>query len=325
MEGRGEGDSGGGYEAETKDEEPKSTSPREAAHNAEDTTTKKKHKKKEKGKHKEESEDLGHEQEENSTREMKEKEERDSARAEGKGSSSELAKKKRQKKKEKSNEEKLDQEVRKSSTASSNLRPVRKLRNLFYVVDGSRSLMLDCLQEPPPYLADNEFEGHEIIPSLFLGDYSSASKRDALKERKVTHIINCARIARKWFPEDFTYHHLEIDDHPMEDILTHLDRCCAIINEARQGGGAVLVHCMAGISRSASVVVAYLVKFEKMPLPEALRHAKEIRTVVNPNPGFMQQLEWYEGMGCELRGTRSTAAHSAYRQWKRQKEGCLLA
>lgn len=61
--------------------------------------------------------------------------------------------------------------------------------------------MLDCLQEPPPYLADNEFEGHEIIPSLFLGDYSSASKRDALKERKVTHIINCARIARKWFPE----------------------------------------------------------------------------------------------------------------------------
>lgn len=132
--------------------------------------------------------------------------------------------------------------------------------------------MLDCLQEPPPYLADNEFEGHEIIPNLFLGDYSSASKRDALKERKVTHIINCARIARKWFPEvatrlfssastfslttigrhccgcapdifqDFTYHHLEIDDHPMEDILTHLDRCCAIINEARQGGGAVLVH-----------------------------------------------------------------------------------
>ncbi len=66
--------------------------------------------------------------------------------------------------------------------------------------------------------------------------------------------------------------------------------------------------------------------------------------------GFMQQLEWYEGMGCELRGTRSTAAHSAYRQWKRrtsmpllpptlhllltfnhntlpssEKEGCLLA
>lgn len=108
------------------------------------------------------------------------------------------------------------------------------------------------------------------------------------------------------------YHHLEIDDHPMEDILAHLDRCCAIINEARQGGGAVLVHwyihkptrhsqrsdhfskqsvttfplhgSMAGISRSASVVVAYLVKFEKMPLPEALRHAKEIRTVVNPNP-----------------------------------------
>ncbi len=134
MEGRGEGDSGG-YEAVAKDEEPESTSPREAAHNAEgmNTTTRKKNKKKEKGKHKEESEDLGHEHEENSTREMKEKGERDNARAEGKAYSSELAKKKRHKKKEKSNEE-----VRKSSTASSNLRPVRKLRNLFYVVDTSR-------------------------------------------------------------------------------------------------------------------------------------------------------------------------------------------
>jgi atypical dual specificity phosphatase len=40
---------------------------------------------------------------------------------------------------------------------------------------------------------------------------------------------------------------------------------------------------MAGISRSASVVVAYLVKHEKMPLPEALWRAKDIRSVVNPN------------------------------------------
>jgi len=61
--------------------------------------------------------------------------------------------------------------------------------------------MLDCLQEPPPYLSCNEFEAHEIVPKLYLGDYSSASKRDALKERGVTHILNCARIARNWFPE----------------------------------------------------------------------------------------------------------------------------
>ena len=139
MEGRREDDSG--YEALAKDEESLSTSHREAAHSTESMdTTKKKKNKKGKGKHKEASEDLGHEQEENSTREMKEKEERDSARAEGKGSSSSEKEPpaKKKKKKEKSNEEKLDQEVRKTSPTSSNLRPVRKLRNLFYVVDGSR-------------------------------------------------------------------------------------------------------------------------------------------------------------------------------------------
>ena len=57
-----------------------------------------------------------------------------------------------------------------------------------------------------------------------------------------------------WYFQDFTYHHLEIDDHPMEDILTHLDRCCAIINEARQGGGAVLVHWYVHQHTTAKVV-----------------------------------------------------------------------
>lgn len=138
MEGRGEDDSG--YEALAKDEESLSTSHREAAHSTVGMDTTKKKNKKGKGKKKEASADLGHEQEENSTREMKEKEERDSARAEGKGSSSSEKEPpaKKKKKKEKSNEEKLDQAVRKSSPTSSNLRPVRKLRNLFYVVDGSR-------------------------------------------------------------------------------------------------------------------------------------------------------------------------------------------
>jgi len=142
--------------------------------------------------------------------------------------------------------------------------------------------MLDCLQEPPPYLSCNEFEAHEIVPKLYLGDYSSASKRDALKERGVTHILNCARIARNWFPEEFKYRHLQIDDHQMEDILVHFDSSIAFIKDALRNGG-VLVHCMAGISRSATVVMAYLIKCEKMTLDEALQHVKQKRAVVKPN------------------------------------------
>lgn len=56
------------------------------------------------------------------------------------------------------------------------------------------------------------------------------------------------------------------------------------------GQKAVLVHCEAGISRSATTVIAYLVKHHGMSLLEAYQHTKERRRIINPNTGFLNQL-----------------------------------
>ena len=59
-------------------------------------------------------------------------------------------------------------------------------------------------------------------------------------------------------------------------------------------GGKVLVHCYAGLSRSVTVIVAYLMQNERMLLDEALRFVKHKRPYAQPNPGFLKQLVEFE-------------------------------
>ena len=66
------------------------------------------------------------------------------------------------------------------------------------------------------------------------------------------------------------------------------------INDAIEHGGNVLVHCYAGISRSTSIVIAYLMKNKKMSFNKALELIKEKRGKIQPNSGFVLQLKAYE-------------------------------
>ena len=82
---------------------------------------------------------------------------------------------------------------------------------------------------------------------------------------------------------------------PGADLLRHLPAAISFMDDAHSSGGKVLVHCVAGMSRSVSLVLAYLVQREpRMRLAEALRLVKQKRTVVSPNPCFMEQLARFE-------------------------------
>lgn len=62
----------------------------------------------------------------------------------------------------------------------------------------------------------------------------------------------------------------------------------------------VLVHCAAGVSRSTTAVVAYLMKTEGLDVEAALRQVRAKRPFVDPNEGFMAQLALYKEMGCGI-------------------------
>jgi len=88
-------------------------------------------------------------------------------------------------------------------------------------------------------------------------------------------------------------------DTEAENLLDHLEPCLDFVDEGRKVGN-VLVHCFAGVSRSASIIVAYLMRSEQKSLEEALESLKEVSESACPNDGFLDQLKLFEEMGFKV-------------------------
>lgn len=88
--------------------------------------------------------------------------------------------------------------------------------------------------------------------------------------------------------------HVLADDTPEYDMRQHFDECIQFIEDARLRGERVLVHCAMGISRSATIIIAYLMYRYRMSYADAYMYTKMRRNEVRPNPGFKTQLRFYE-------------------------------
>jgi protein phosphatase slingshot len=89
---------------------------------------------------------------------------------------------------------------------------------------------------------------------------------------------------------------VRVYDDDTTQLLKYWDDTFKYINKAKNENGKVLVHCKMGISRSASVVVAYAMKLHHWSLPRSREFVKKKRTCVKPNDNFLKQLEIYEGI-----------------------------
>ena len=146
----------------------------------------------------------------------------------------------------------------------------------------------------------------EIIDKLFLGDVSVAMDTELMHRIGVTHILTVEMIP---LPEAVSSNHpnvaikqVAITDMPESDLLTALPAGIDFIKEGIESpkAGGTLVHCYAGVSRSAAFVVAYLMKANNWTLERAVAAVKAKRPTARPNSGFMKQLELFEAMGCSL-------------------------
>ena len=126
-----------------------------------------------------------------------------------------------------------------------------------------------------------------------LGSQDVAAHLSILERYNVTHILNLASCVENFYPEQFQYKYIKIEDYPEAQILPHFETAFEFINEGMQSG-CVLVHCNAGVSRSVTVVVAYLMKTKNMSLKQALDLVKTKRPTMCPNEGFQTQLQTYE-------------------------------
>jgi len=86
----------------------------------------------------------------------------------------------------------------------------------------------------------------------------------------------------------------ELIDHPSENIDHFILNSIAEIERAREDGQIVLVHCHQGISRSATLVTAYIAWKDGLSVMDALMYVKARRKIVSPNTGFIEQLKAFE-------------------------------
>ncbi|XP_005064124.1 protein phosphatase Slingshot homolog 3 isoform X2 [Mesocricetus auratus] len=135
-----------------------------------------------------------------------------------------------------------------------------------------------------------------IFPHLYLGSEWNAANLEELQRNRVSHILNMAREIDNFFPERFTYHNVRVWDEESAQLLPHWKGTHRFIEHARAQGTRVLVHCKMGVSRSAATVLAYAMKQYGWSLEQALIHVQELRPIVRPNPGFLRQLQTYQGI-----------------------------
>nr|XP_033777731.1 dual specificity protein phosphatase 14 [Geotrypetes seraphini]XP_033777732.1 dual specificity protein phosphatase 14 [Geotrypetes seraphini] len=152
-----------------------------------------------------------------------------------------------------------------------------------------RAILAPCL------LSEGALGGiAEITSCLYLGRGSVASNRTLLLCRGITSIINATIEIPNFNWPQFEYVKVPLADMPHAPISLYFDSVADKIHSIARKHGATLVHCAAGVSRSASLCIAYLMKYHKVSLLEAYNWVKSRRPVIRPNVGFWRQLIEYE-------------------------------
>ncbi|PSN43513.1 hypothetical protein C0J52_21209 [Blattella germanica] len=136
----------------------------------------------------------------------------------------------------------------------------------------------------------------EIFDHVYLGSEWNASNLEELQKNGVHHILNVTREIDNFFPGMFNYLNIRVYDDEKTDLLRHWDNTFKYITKAKKEGSKVLVHCKMGVSRSASVVIAYAMKAYNWDFKEAFEYVKQKRNCIKPNSSFITQLETYQGI-----------------------------
>lgn len=116
---------------------------------------------------------------------------------------------------------------------------------------------------PPPFAC--------VAPALFIGNARAASATELLVRAGITLCVNVSRQQPGPRAPGVAELRVPVFDDPAEDLLTHLEPTCAAMEAAVRDGGACLVYCKNGRSRSAAVCTAYLMRHRGHSLERAFQ------------------------------------------------------
>ncbi|RVE54462.1 hypothetical protein evm_000947 [Chilo suppressalis] len=141
---------------------------------------------------------------------------------------------------------------------------------------------------------------NEVYPGLYVGDAVAAKDKAFLRRMGINYVLNTAEGSRytqvdtsHLYYRDcpgLRYKGFQLMDLPTTDISKYFHIAANFIDEGVSSGGRVLVHCLMGVSRSATCALAFLMIKRGMSLTEALSTVR-CRRDIHPNEGFLRQLQ----------------------------------
>jgi len=151
--------------------------------------------------------------------------------------------------------------------------------------------ILDYKENTKQFLRDQEKSIDFITDNIYIGDVLFSLDKDELKKYNITHILVCAIDLQECYPNDFTYKTIPLYDSEYTNISKYFEESNEFIKSSKDG--KVFVHCGAGMSRSVSMVLAFLIGVKGMGYGEALELVRSKRKISRPNQGFEKYLRNY--------------------------------
>ncbi|XP_044922647.1 dual specificity protein phosphatase 8 isoform X2 [Mustela nigripes] len=150
------------------------------------------------------------------------------------------------------------------------------------------SLSQPCLPVPSVGLT-------RILPHLYLGSQKDVLNKDLMTQNGISYVLNASNSCPKPdFICESRFMRIPVNDSYCEKLLPWLDKSIEFIDKAKLSSCQVIVHCLAGISRSATIAIAYIMKTMGMSSDDAYRFVKDRRPSISPNFNFLGQLLEYE-------------------------------
>ncbi|KAL8611425.1 hypothetical protein ACOMHN_014480 [Nucella lapillus] len=134
-----------------------------------------------------------------------------------------------------------------------------------------------------------------ILPFLYLGSSQDALSLETAQINGINYVLNVStNCPRPAYVQEGHFHRIPIGDNYSEKILPFFPEAFQFLDKVHEANGCVLVHCLAGISRSPTLAIAYIMKHMRMSSDEAYRYVKDKRPTISPNFNFLGQLLEYE-------------------------------
>ncbi|KAB5555889.1 hypothetical protein PHYPO_G00039310 [Pangasianodon hypophthalmus] len=136
----------------------------------------------------------------------------------------------------------------------------------------------------------------EVWPNLYISNVRIAQNRTTLQRLGITHILNAAHSKRgsigdqNFYGTSFVYCGIPAEDSSHFDLDVYFRPAADFIHKGlKTADGKVLVHCIMGMSRSSSLVLAYLMLYHHMSLRSAIQRLVQKRAIY-PNRNFLALL-----------------------------------